>query len=149
MIRYKLYSYPGYPDKLTSEHQPDMRPHGKRKYKLMHDYAISLITNEMEVFLLKIPDGFICDLASIPRIAWTASGLTPDGLLRAAALFHDWPYRHKGKIEVFRLATRIKIETTRVDADKAFYDLMRAAGVSFYRANLAYYFVRMFGPRWK
>ncbi len=154
MIRYKLHSYPGHPEKLASEYQPDMRPHDKRKYKLMREYAVIVVSPTAGILEMCVPKGFISDGASVPRAVWTSSGLTPDGLLRAAALIHDWLYRYKGKVnlytqELYGVYKEDEYITKRVDADKIFYDLMRAAGVSFYRANIAYYAVRWFAPRWK
>ena len=45
---------------------------------------------------LFVPKGYIYDGGSIPRIAWTLSGLTPDGEGRAAYTAHDVLYRAKG-----------------------------------------------------
>ena len=140
-IRYKLYSYPGFPQKLAAEYQPDMRPVRRGKYELMKDYAVIIITEDRNKKRLKIHAGFQSDGASVPRIAWSISGLTPDGMLRAGALMHDYLYRIRGHF--------LSAPTKRKDADKVFYDLMIAAGVARYRAWIAYRAVRLFGPRWR
>jgi hypothetical protein len=38
--------------------------------------------------VIRIPDGFVTDLASVPRIFW--SFLPPDGTYEKAAVAHDW-----------------------------------------------------------
>jgi len=48
-------------------------------------------------FRIRAPQGLITDVASIPRLVWTISGLTPDGLYRNAAVIHDVGYMWQGK----------------------------------------------------
>lgn len=140
MTRYKLHDYPGWPKPLTGDLQPDIRPTGRRKYELLHDYFVVVVVDDGHKETIVVPQGFTHDGASVPRLAWTLSGLTPDGPIRAAALLHDYAYRLKGVL--------FSVPTKRKDADKLFLDLMRAAGVSKYRSWMAYRFVRLFGPRW-
>src|SRR5690606_37335397 len=47
---------------------------------------------------ITVPAGFEHDGASVPRLLWTLSGAAPDGLHRAAALVHDFNYRHRGRL---------------------------------------------------
>ncbi len=142
-MRYTLGIYPGFPGKLSDEHQPDIRPVSRLRYKNQKDYTVVLRADNGADVALTVPAGFKSDGASVPRLAWTLSGLTPDGQIRAAALCHDYLYRMKGKINSFAF-----LQTKRVDADILLYDLMRAAQVSKYRSWIAYRFVRIFGPRW-
>lgn len=84
----------------------------------------------------EIPKGLIVDGASVPRWAWTF--MPPDGLHRAAALYHDWIYLNKGVLP----------DTTtysRAQADKCFFELMIECGVSERRAKIAYEGVRLGG----
>lgn len=112
-------------------YQPDIRPIARRRYRLKALYQI--VTRVGNVI---VPAGFEHDGASIPRLAWALSGLTPDGLIRAAALVHDFLYR---------FAAAGERAVTRAEADLVFYDLMREAGLSRYRAGVAYYGVRAGG----
>ena len=146
----------GHPE-LTGEYQPDIRPIGAGKYRLLVPWTVVLAVHGREV-TLTIPEGYQNDGASVPRLAWTLSGLRPDGLLRAAALIHDWLCDHKGFIETFDYeeddigATDplrvevIKVHVNYKEAADVFYQLMRAAGMR-KRAWLAYKAVRWFGPR--
>ena len=146
---YKLMSYPGWPKKLIEENQPDIRPSGSRQYKLFSDYKIFITENDGEVYELCVPAGFKHDGASVPRFIWSTSGLTPDGLIRAGALVHDFLYRKRGNILVGYGPDLAKpVNISRKDADKIFLDLMLATGLWFYRARVAYWGVRLFGPRW-
>lgn len=43
--------------------------------------------------LISVPEGFITDLASIPRLLRNLPMLDPDGYSRSAAVLHDWLYR--------------------------------------------------------
>src|ERR1017187_10374714 len=57
--------------------------------------------------IITVPAGFISDLASIPRAAWSL-GYDPDcQVLELAAWVHDLCYGRVGKIEVDRKSTRL------------------------------------------
>ena len=139
-MKYRLHRYPGYPGPLTDEFQPDLRPYKRRKYKLNGNYSITVVDEKGEVSYITVPDGFISDGASVPRLTWTLSGLTPDGLIRGGALVHDLMYRRNGNISK-------DLHISRKDCDKIFYDLMRAAVLSRYRSYIAYRAVRLFARR--
>ncbi len=118
--------------------QPDIRPIEDGKYRLAATYVL-----DYKGVTFKIRKGMIHDGASVPRLAWTISGLRPDGLLRAAALIHDALYQNLGELpEGWALPAR---SFTRKEADRAFYDIMRAAGLSRYRSWIAYRAVRIGG----
>lgn len=103
-----------------------------------------------------IPRGFVSDGASVPRIAWTLVGLTPDGLIRAAALLHDFLYRHHGKLPQeslyedhrdgsgWRDISQLALYS-RKDADRMFCRVMREAGMDSTKRWLAFWAVRIFG----
>ena len=138
------------PKPLLAGYQPDIRPCGKRLYINQKKYEI-IIQNEMGVrYTLFVPPAFVSDGASVPRLAWTGSGLTPDGLVRAAAQVHDFIYAHRGKVMCQKLTDGVtyQLSLDRKSADKIFLDLMLAATVSKIRSKLAYRAVRVFGPRW-
>lgn len=107
---------------------------------------------------LTIPAGFEHDGASIPRLLWTLLGLTPAGLISAAALAHDALYRHGGRLPPGWLHEQMPKASawsdaymtgngwyTRQKADRLFARLMREAGVRQLRRRLAYLGVRVGG----
>ena len=106
--------------------QPDMRPISENRYELMQPYPF----NPYPGYVRIVPRGFISDGASVPRLLWPI--LRPDGLIRAAALVHDYMYK------------RHDIYFKR-DADDTFLKYMELAGVKKYKRVLAYWAVRVFG----
>ncbi len=76
-----------------------------------------------------VPEGFITDFASVPRIpvAWLLTGDTG----HRAAVVHDWLYQSH--------------ERSRKDADRLFYRILREDGEPVWRASLMYAAVRLFG----
>lgn len=65
---------------------------GKWKFKVIHDfeYHRSIYPNPDNTQIIKIPSGFITDLASIPRVFWGV--LSPFDEYAKAAVLHDWLY---------------------------------------------------------
>lgn len=80
------------------------------------------------------PAGIIVDGASIPRILWTAIGSPFTGNYLRASVIHDFYCDTK---------TRPWQEVHRV-----FFDAMISGGVPRLQANIMYFAVRAFGPRW-
>lgn len=95
---------------------------------LEDDLVYPLIDNAYEI--IKIKSGFITDLASIPRIFWN---IYPpyDPSYRSAAIIHDGLYGS----HMF----------DRKRCDDILFQAMKQLGCSFYKRNLIYYNVRMFG----
>lgn len=104
---------------------------------------------------LMIPKGFEVDGASVPRLLWTLTGITPDGLHRAAALAHDYIYRYSGHMptgaHVFHRQGKGWLDTghmwTREEADRLFARILRECGVSKTRRRIMYLGVRLGGWR--
>ncbi len=104
-------------------------------------------------YKIVVPEGFMYDGASVPRIAWSLSGITPDGLMRAPALVHDWIYAHKGKLPdesyQFKIGKAkwkpVLAVWAREAADKLFARMMRESGVSKPKRRMVYRAVRWFG----
>lgn len=102
---------------------------------------------------LEYPHGMISDIASVPRIAWTVSGILPDGRIRAGAIGHDGLYRFAGQVALAKCHTvwidgewQAQLKPwTRLECDRLFGRLMREAGVSVYKRRLAFSMVRTFG----
>jgi hypothetical protein len=105
---------------------------------------------------LTVPRLFRHDGASIPSFAWFA--LAPDGLIRSAALIHDWIYKNNGVLPARSVEGSMDGVTwrsirdftlTRKQADQIFLDVMLASGMNRSLAKTAHRFVRMFARRWK
>jgi hypothetical protein len=78
-----------------------------------------------------VPDGFLTDLASVPRMAQGMPGFEPTGLSRRPAVLHDWLYSSG--------------ELPRMEADGEFYRALRVEGVHELTARTYYRAVRVFG----
>ncbi len=104
--------------------------------KLSHGRLYKKFTFEVEhSSLLKrkftIPEGFIWDGNSIPRIAWALTG-TPWAMdLLCAGLIHDWLYK-SGLV-------------SRKIADDIHYQACRQCGVGWYRAQKMHKALRVAG----
>jgi len=81
-------------------------------------------TTKTEVIHINVKEGFVYDSASIPRIFWSLIGSPFSGKYRLAAAVHDALY-----------ATNY---VSRKKADDMFYNIMRADGVSLWKASLMY-----------
>jgi hypothetical protein len=129
-------------------YQPDIEPIKGGRYRLRENfvYKCEIAPRIVRIFINK---GFEYDGASVPRMAWSLSGLRPDGLIRAAALVHDWLYtNHYSEYQTTRGFN--KIGCCRKEADDIFLKIMLEAGMKKYRAKTAYWAVRMFGrAAWK
>ncbi|WP_229996560.1 DUF1353 domain-containing protein, partial [Escherichia coli] len=79
--------------------------------------------------VIYVPEGYVTDLASVPRILWSV--FPPHGRYAKAAIIHDWLYDN---------ALRTKAE-----ADRIFLDAMKVLGVPRWRRVLMYAAVRLFG----
>jgi hypothetical protein len=137
--------------------QPDIVPVTDELYRLDEDYEYRW-TKFDTIYRITIPAGFIYDGASVPRIVWTISGITPDGLIRAAALVHDWIYFHAGKLpngshqylNTDAHWSDILGRWRREHADRIFARIMREANVPKSKRRMAYRAVWFFGWfRWK
>ena len=78
-----------------------------------------------------VPPGFITNFASIPRAFWSV--LPPWDRHMKAAVFHDYLYR--------------KAPLPRKKIDDIFYKQMKHLGVSWWRRNVIYRAVRLFGAK--
>ena len=130
--------------------QPHIVPMEKDRYGNIyytaHEYRVDTDDINLLVF-----EHFRYDGASVPRWAWSISGLRPDGLLRAAALIHDIIYLNNGsptkiiKSSYYQMNFKKKLSYTRKDADKLFLKIMLESGVKKWRAKIAYRAVRIGG----
>ena len=135
--------------------QPDLRPIKKGKYQLQEKWKY-IWEKDGITRCIVIPKGFVSDGASAPRLLWTVTGITPDGLVRAGALVHDFLYKHGGDLpkgSYQELNPYIALDEwiplndiwTRKNADRIFCRIMKESGVGKIKRRIAYRGVRMFG----
>ena len=132
--------------------QPDIRPVAQDRYRVAQEYCYCWMLREVQN-RIRIPAGYTHDGASVPRIAWLLSGVRPDGLIRAAALVHDYVYGFAGRLPVGAHEFKrqdgswapVQGDWSRRDADRLFARMMREADVPRFQRRLAYGAVRLFG----
>lgn len=100
-----------------------------------------------------VPDSFIDDGASIPKIAEPIIGKRDNPKFKSAARGHDWFYRgHHSMKEIMKNELRwvIPIRPSRRQADNWFLKELAHNGVGRVRRTVMYVAVRLFaGPFWK
>jgi len=99
-----------------------------RKWKIEEEfvYYIGEIDSGKEI---RVPKGFITDLASVPRIFWII--FPPNGKSGKASVIHDYMY--------------VNAIGTKEYADKTFIEAMKVLGVGKFKRHLMYYAVKYFG----
>lgn len=120
---------------------------GPHTYELVQDYEYQWQAEGADWTIL-IPSGFRYDGISNPRLFWMITGITPDGLGRAAALVHDFIYQYDGKLPVgafMKNGNPCGDTWTREQADKLFANMLDLAGVNKIRRRLMYLGVRAGG----
>lgn len=116
--------------------RPKLTHVGGDEWRLEEDYTV-----QDGIVEICVPEGFIFDLASIPRVLWSV--LPPWSLSIAAPLVHDYLYWHCGDPPAGSVIPRRRY--LKPEADRLFHDLMLEEGVSRSRAFVAWLAVRMFG----
>lgn len=74
--------------KIIRMDQPEVKPAGKQKYKLLKDWRTEIIINNMRVKITCMT-GAEWDGASMPRFSWSLLGIYPGGRMLAPSLVHD------------------------------------------------------------
>lgn len=133
--------------------QPRIEPHPTKigYYVVLKDFTYKWNAENFDRKLV-IPKGFVFDLASVPRIFWTPTGIAPDRLRWTAPLCHDFPYRYGGKLPAGSYFKRVNgkwvedtTEWTRKNADRLFCRIMREDGIPRRKRRVAYRTVDIFG----
>lgn len=78
---------------------------------------------------IKVPEGFVTDLASTPRIVW--SFFPPHGKYAPASILHDYLYTTG--------------TGSKYSADNTFLEVMTQLEVPYFRRKLVYLAVKLFG----
>lgn len=155
--------------------QPLMIPVGPRLYRLVEEYTYHWRDVNGRINRIIVPLGTETDGATVPRIVWTVTGIRPDGLIRAAALVHDWIYVNDGnppngshtiwmgtdeefwelqnaesESDVLHIDPESKwydynYAWSHREADKLFHQMSLESGMDKFRATLAYWGVRVGG----
>ena len=99
--------------------------------------------------VMTVPTGFVSDLASIPKAAWTVFADPDAPFIELGAWFHDYMYHRSGAVTLDqddpgRLP--IKKVLSRKDADRILaYECMPELGAKRWQQHAVYWVLRMFG----
>ena len=94
-----------------------------------------------------VPRGYISDLASIPRFAWSIFMSPDDPRIALGAWIHDLLYQQHGMIAVDGVHPTMM---SREQADKILcYEAMPDLGATKLQQHTVYWMLRIFGDRWK
>lgn len=136
---------------MKSFEQPDVRPIAVGRYRLQAEYGVEIEGKGARIRIV-VPAGFEHDGASVPRLLWSLTSLRPDGLIRSAALVHDFIYRHRGRMPrgsyfIYRFDAWVPCAEPigRDRADGIFRRLMALAGIAARLVWIAWSGVRMGG----
>ena len=136
--------------------EPYNGPKAKRGDYLLEQTFWVQWENEGVTYRIRAPQGLITDVASIPRIVWSFSGLTPDGLYRNAAVIHDVLYMWQGdfppgwfqKLEG-EFWVNASGKWSKDECDRMFLRIMKACGVDYNTRTKMYWAVKLCGwPAW-
>ena len=106
----------------------DMRMLGDYRFELLTPFEYH-VGGFPGIEVIRVPAGFVTDLASTPRILWWL--IPPHGRYAKASIVHDYMYH--------------RAIGTRSYADKVFLEGMKVLGVGKIRRTLMYWAVRVFG----
>ena len=91
------------------------------------------VTVQFNDKIVTVPAGFQSDGASVPEFLWDSVSPKIDQRTLRGAVVHDYLYRTANE------------QWTRKEADEFFYRLIREDGLNWWRAQKAYWGVRLFG----
>jgi len=104
-----------------------------------------MLTEKFQVYsatldaIITVPHGFTFDGESIPRFLQPL--VPPFGQSKRGACVHDYLYRYAG----YHSVTGIIIGVNRAEADAVYCELIRAKGLPWWRANMRWGVLRLFG----
>ncbi|PGH21080.1 hypothetical protein RN96_08585 [Fusobacterium polymorphum] len=107
----------------------DLRFYGYKKWILKKKYSYK-VNNR----IIEVPENFITDLASTPKILWNIFEPAGENYTRSS-LIHDYLYSKDCKY----------IDISRKEADQIFLEIMKERGVPFWKRYLMFIAVRVFG----
>lgn len=89
--------------------------------------------------IITVPQGFIFDGESIPL--WLQGIVKPFGQSKRGACVHDYLYRYGA----YTTQSGSVVRVTRAQADKVYFELVQAKGLSTWRANVRWGVLRLVG----
>ena len=114
---------------MPEKNEFDLRYYSYNKWILKAKYIYTVAEK-----IIEVPENFITDLASVPKILWNIFEPFGEHYTRAAVI-HDYLY---SKDCIYK-------EITREEADSIFLTIMKERGVPFWKRHLMHKAVRMFG----
>lgn len=97
--------------------------------------------------VIKVPDLYPTDLASIPAFAWGFFLAPDDPRISAGAVIHDWLY---GNVGIVNLEDAGHTSLTRKQCDQILaFEAMKDLGATWLQQWCVYLALRWFGDRWK
>ena len=109
-----------------------LAPYSSDKWRMIED--LDYLADDKT--FIRIPHGFVHDLASIP--VPLNLFVRVNGRHREASILHDWLYNQKGLISQFKRLNRL-------ESDAMFLEAMKSGGVGWFKRNMMYYAVRVGG----
>lgn len=90
---------------------------------------------------VKVPEGFVTDFASVPRLFWNI--LPPWGVYGKAAVVHDFLYQYKTYVDAYGMTRK----ATKDFADITFFNAMSVLDVKPWKKKVMYFAVKYFGNK--
>lgn len=117
--------------KFTSPLKVEVFDNG-RKFRLLEPFTYYREENNQDI--LEVPENFVTDMCSVPRIFWSIYPPTGGGTKKTSycksGVLHDAAYQYKW--------------FSRKECDKLFLESMKAVGVGFFTRWIFYICVRLF-----
>lgn len=111
-----------------------IRPLGAGRWLVEQGFTSHILSIDDAIVTVEVPAGYISDLASIPRFAWSFIGHPLTGEFQDAALVHD--------VLCDRAAEKCDYEL-RVIADGVFFYLLKRRHVPYWRRKAMLWAVRL------
>lgn len=105
----------------------DLRAHGVKKWEVLTEFEYWRENDANEV--IKVPKGFITDLATIPRVLWSI--LPPHDTYAKAAVLHDYLYNNAINSKEY--------------ADDVFDEALKVLGIPPWKRKIMVTMVKIFG----
>ena len=126
----------------------------KGNFRVSEEFWVMWLQGGLE-YRVRVPKGYKTDIASVPRLAWSLTGITKDGLQRNAAIIHDVLYMWQGQLPYGWFQSRLigqedwqdcsYLVWSKSDCDGMFLRLMLASDVSTIKRSVMYNAVRFGG----
>ena len=109
----------------------DTRKLPKGKYELLAHFEYHVGAENSDE-IIKVPKGFVCDGATIPKFLWLVIGHPMDAYAQAAFL-HDYICKH------------LRDKYNRKQGEQIMLEAMKVLGISLWKRRIIYRGLRLFG----